>query len=108
VIDVCSHGEETGGEKYVIESACPEVTAKIRTGRTVFLQRNGDSDSGRVIDLFTGCRYVGSIEQDFENGGLCAVYRAPDDHPQGEPILLTPEDVDLDTAARILKESAVQ
>jgi hypothetical protein len=83
------------------EAYYADALEKIRSGETVWVQRGFDSDSGRVLDLFSDKKYRGFIEQEYDDMA-CDVYLAPADDPAGEPRRLNYQRVDVQYGAELL------
>lgn len=83
------------------EAYYADAIEKIKDGETVWVQRSFDSDSGRVLDLFSDKKYRGFIEQEYDDM-VCDVYFAPPDDPAGEPQRLNYRRVDVQYGAELL------
>lgn len=83
------------------EAYYADAIEKIKNGETVWVQRSFDSDSGRVLDLFSDKKYRGFIEQEYDDMA-CDVYIAPPDDPAGEPQRLNYRRVDVQYGAELL------
>lgn len=68
-----------GQERYYADAI-----EKIKRGETVWMQRNFDSDTGRVLDLFSEKQYRGYIEQEYDDMA-CDVYIIEGDEAEAQP-----------------------
>lgn len=79
-----------------------DCLTKIMAGETVWMQRNFDSDFGRVVDLYHDNKHIGFIEEEYGYG--CDVYEIQGSRTDDslEYISLTQYPVDLEESSQIL------
>lgn len=75
---------EVPADEQAHERYYAEAIEKIKNGETVWVQRSFDSDTGRVLDLFSEKRYRGYIEQEYDDMA-CDVYLVEGDEAESQP-----------------------
>jgi hypothetical protein len=81
-----------------------EETKRIAEGGPVWMQRNFNTDTGRILDYYKNRWQLGFIEQDYEDM-LCDAYKAAMSDPLGNPIRLTDEPISFQEAVNLLLEA---
>ena len=80
-------------EPETIERYYKEAADKIKTGETVWVQRNFEAEGGRILDLFMGGRHKGFIIEGDDHHQEYESYARPVGNTDVGPVLVFCGDV---------------
>lgn len=86
------------------EAYYSDACDRVRRGETVWVQRNFNEGTGRILDLFSDKKAIGYIDQDFEDM-RCDVYVQPIDNDSAGPRLASTEPLYFDEAVDLLRQA---